>query len=557
MRIAIAQLNYHVANFQHNVSKIIATLDQAKQQGVDLVVFAEMALSGYPAKDFWFSPDFIARSQQALEEVASHCRGIACILGTAIENKNGFGKSLYNVAVLLENGRITGTTFKGLLPDYDVFDEFRYFQPANEFKCLEFNGLKLAVSVCEDMWNVSEPPLYPSFNDPMPVLAEEKPDLSINIAASPFAAHHFEKRQEVMGTHAKRANAPLLYVNQVGAHADLIFDGRSMVYSAGGEMVDEMAAFEEDFRVYKFDNGLLQAENGSKERVRGDAQGHFDTQNPIALVHQALLLGIRDFFQKSGFKKAVLGLSGGLDSAVVAVLACEALGPENVLAVLMPSAYSSDHSVRDAEDLVKFNGCQSMTLPIHEPTQAFMGVLAQPFEGMQVDTTEENIQARIRAVLLMALSNKFGHVLLNTSNKSEAAVGYGTLYGDMAGSLSVIGDVFKTDVYKLANYLNREREKIPIHTIQKPPSAELRPDQKDTDSLPDYSILDRVLRDYIEENRELNSIKMEMGDDGLVDRVIGMVDRAEFKRFQSPPILRVSRKAFGPGRVMPLVARRS
>ena len=556
MRIAIAQLNYHVANFQHNVSKIIATLDQARQQGVDLVVFAEMALSGYPAKDFWFSPDFIARSQQALEEVASHCKGIACILGTAVENKNGFGKSLYNVAVLLENGKIAGTTFKGLLPDYDVFDEFRYFQPANKFKCLEFKGLKLAVSVCEDMWNVSAPPLYPSFNDPMPVLAEEKPDLSINIAASPFAAHHFEKRQEVMAIHAKRADSPLLYVNQVGAHADLIFDGRSMVYSASGEKVDEMAAFEEDFRIYEFKNGHLQFENGPEKGVR-EVRAGFDTQNPIALIHQALLLGIRDFFQKSGFKKAILGLSGGLDSAVVAVLACEALGPENVLAVLMPSAYSSDHSIRDAEDLVKFNGCQSMAVPIHEPTQAFLDVLAQSFEGTQADTTEENIQARTRAIVLMALSNKFGHVLLNTSNKSEAAVGYGTLYGDMAGSLSVIGDLFKTDVYKLAHYLNREREKIPIHTIQKPPSAELRPDQKDTDSLPDYSILDRVLRDYIEENRALNSIKMDVGDDSLVDRIIGMVDRAEFKRFQSPPILRVSKKAFGPGRVMPLVARRS
>ncbi|HLW50682.1 MAG TPA: nitrilase-related carbon-nitrogen hydrolase, partial [Sphingobacteriaceae bacterium] len=340
MRIAIAQLNYHVANFQHNVSKIIATLDQARQQGVDLVVFAEMALSGYPAKDFWFSPDFIARSQQALEEVASHCKGIACILGTAVENKNGFGKSLYNVAVLLENGKIAGTTFKGLLPDYDVFDEFRYFQPANKFKCLEFKGLKLAVSVCEDMWNVSAPPLYPSFNDPMPVLAEEKPDLSINIAASPFAAHHFEKRQEVMAIHAKRADSPLLYVNQVGAHADLIFDGRSMVYSASGEMVDELSAFEEDFRIYEFKNGHLQFENGPEKGVQ-EVRAGFDTQNPIALIHQALLLGIRDFFQKSGFKKAILGLSGGLDSAVVAVLACEALGPDNVLAVLMPSAYSS------------------------------------------------------------------------------------------------------------------------------------------------------------------------------------------------------------------------
>lgn len=556
MRIAIAQLNYHVANFQDNVSKIVATLDRARQQGVDLVVFAEMALSGYPAKDFWLSPDFIVRSRQALEEVASHCQGIACILGTAVENKTGAGKPLFNVAVLLENGRVTGMTYKGLIPEYDVFNEFRYFQPASDFKCIEFKGIKLAVSVCEDLWNLDEPPLYPSTHDPMPILAAENPDLSINIAASPFSAHHFEKRQEVMRVHAMRAGSPLLYVNQAGAHADLIFDGRSMVYSAEGEMIDELAAFEEDFRIYDFENGHIQPGSTQREGEHKTQIG-LDARNPIALIHKALILGIRDFFQKSAFKKAILGLSGGLDSAVVAVLACEALGPENVLAVLMPSAYSSEHSIKDAEDLIRFNGCQSLTAPIHEPAKAFLEVLSTPFEGTQPDTTEENIQARVRSIILMALSNKFGHVLLNTSNKSEAAVGYGTLYGDMAGSLSVIGDVLKTDVYKLAHYLNRERERIPLHTIQKPPSAELRPDQKDTDSLPDYTILDRVLRAYIEENQSIDTIKQDLGDAALVDRVIGMVDRAEFKRFQSPPILRVSKKAFGPGRVMPLVAKRS
>lgn len=563
MRIAIAQLNYHVANFQHNVAKIIAALDRAKQEGIDLVVFAEMALSGYPAKDHWLSPDFIRRSKQALEEVAAHCQGIACLLGTAVENRSGVGKPLFNVAVLLENGKVTGTSYKGLLPDYDVFDEYRYFQPARDFQCLEFQGMKLAVSVCEDLWNLDEPPLYLTENDPMPVLTQEKPDLCINIAASPFAVQHFEKRQKVMQIHAKAAACPLLYVNQVGAHADLIFDGRSMVYDAKGGMVDELEAFREDFRVYNLHQGEIKPVGEktmpAKENTNTpiDAQAPFDTHNPIALVHQALLLGIRDFFQKSGFKKAVLGLSGGLDSAVVAVLACQALGPENVLAVLMPSEYSSDHSIKDAEDLVKFNGCQSMTVPIHGPAQAFSAALAPAFKGTTPDTTEENIQARTRAIILMAISNKFGHVLLNTSNKSEAAVGYGTLYGDMAGSLSVIGDVFKTDVYQLAHYLNRNRELIPLHTISKPPSAELRPDQKDSDSLPDYPILDRILRGYIEENQSIDAIKSALGDEALVDRVIGMTDRAEFKRYQSPPILRVSKKAFGPGRVMPLVAKKS
>lgn len=560
MRIAIAQLNYHVGNFQNNVTKIIAALDKAKQQGADLVVFAEMAVTGYPAKDLWLSPDFMEKSGKALEEIASHCQGIACIVGTAVENHTGVGKPLFNVAVLLEDGKVADMARKGLVPDYDVFDEYRYFQPASDFRCLHFRAYKLAVSVCEDMWNLTEPSLYGLSNDPMPVLAAEKPDLSINIAASPFAPHHFEERQEVMRTHALRAGSPLLYVNQVGAHADLIFDGRSLVYSGEGEMLAELAAFEEDFRVYEFAEGRLQAteelSHGYQAETPRSGQTNPDTKDPIALIHQALILGIRDFFQKSGFRKAILGLSGGLDSAVVAVLACEALGPENVLAVLMPSVYSSDHSIRDAEDLVAFNGCESLTIPIHEPTIAFLDVLAEAFEGTRPDTTEENIQARTRAVILMALSNKFGHVLLNTSNKSEAAVGYGTLYGDMAGSLSVIGDIFKTDVYQLAHYLNRERERVPVHTIQKPPSAELRPDQKDSDSLPDYPVLDAVLRAYIEENEALDSIKQQIGDGALVDRIVDMVGRAEFKRFQSPPILRVSKKAFGPGRAMPLVAKR-
>lgn len=553
MRFAIAQLNYHVGNFEFNTTKIISTLEEAKKQGIDLVIFAEMAISGYPARDWWLHPDFQQEAEAALQRIATHCIGISCIIGTARKNSGPYGKPLKNVAVLLADGQIKDYAQKGLIPNYDVFEEFRYFQPASQFHCLEVQGKKLAVTVCEDLWNLQHPALYSSANDPNAILAAEQPDLCINIAASPFSKGHFERRINVLQTHATQSGCAMVYVNQVGAHAELIFDGRSVICNADGTLVDELAAFEEDFRVYD----LLP--NKSIQPVLSNSfankQPSLESNSTMALVHRALVLGIRDFFAKSGFKKAVLGLSGGLDSAVVAVLACDALGAENVLGVLMPSQYSSDHSIKDAEELVKLNGCQSLTLPIHGPTQAFYDVLSGPFAGATPDTTEENIQARTRGVLLMAISNKWGHVLLNTSNKSEAAVGYGTLYGDMAGSLSVIGDLFKTEVYQLAEYLNKDSIRVPINTIQKPPSAELRPDQKDSDSLPDYSLLDQILQAFIVEQQPVTTIKEQVGEDALVDRILKMVERAEFKRFQAPPILRVSRKAFGPGRLIPLVAK--
>lgn len=548
MVISVAQLNYHVGNLRANANKIIHALDDAKRQGVDLLVCAEMALTGYSAKDLWLSPDFIAETEATLDELASKCEGIACLIGAPVINRSGVGKPLFNAAVLLENGQVSIAAIKGLVPDYDVFDEYRYFQPADQFSCVEFQGLKIAVTVCEDLWNIGNNPLYRT--NPMDVLLQERPDLMINLAASPFASGHAERRQDVMRQHVKKAGIPLLYVNHVGANADLIFDGRSMAWSAAGEMLDELPAFKESTGLYHL-MGTELVEAPSYEI------GRMPNLVDIALVYQALILGIRDYFTKSGFNKAVLGLSGGLDSAVVAALACEALGSKNVLSVLMPSHYSSDHSVKDAKDLVANVGCESMIIPIHQPTEGFSKALGQTFKGLLADTTEENIQARTRAIILMAISNKFGHVLLNTSNKSEAAVGYGTLYGDMAGALSVIGDLFKTDVYRLADYINREREIIPINTIRKPPSAELRPDQKDSDSLPDYSYLDAVLRAYIEDNWSVSRIKEEYGKDEEVDRIIHMVDRAEFKRYQSPPTLRVSKKGFGPGRLMPLVMKKS
>lgn len=544
MIIALAQLNYHIGNFERNLARITQAIQQAKDRGADLVVFAELAIGGYPAKDLLRSPAFLDRCEQAIVEIADQCRGIACIIGAPVRNTSGKGKPLYNAALLIADGAVQQVVHKGLLPDYDVFDEYRYFQPAETFQCITYQNRKIALTICEDLWNIASPKLYR--RNPMEVLRGENPDVIINIAASPFSYNHLRERMEVLQSHAKETQAPLLYVNQVGAHADIIFDGRSLILSPTGELVDMMASFDEDLKYYR-----LHENNLTPLQKTTEVQPPLDTP----LIHQALLLGIRDYFNKSGFTKAVVGLSGGIDSALVAALACEALGAENVMAVLMPSVYSSDHSLTDALDLVKNTGCRHEIVPIQPMADAFHQSLDKVFNGLAPDVTEENIQARIRGTLLMAFSNKLGYILLNTSNKSEAAVGYGTLYGDMAGALGVIGDVYKTQVYKLAGYINRHREIIPQHTIVKPPSAELRPGQKDSDSLPEYELLDSVLFQYVENEKSASQIVALGFDEALVRRVLNLVDRAEFKRFQAPPILRVSSKAFGSGRAMPLVAR--
>lgn len=544
MIIALAQLNYHIGNFRNNTETIIRAIGSAKERGADLIVFAELAVGGYPAKDLLRSPTFLDSCEASVAEIAAHCHGIACIIGAPVRNMTGKGKPLYNAALLLAEGSVQQVAYKGLLPDYDVFDEYRYFQPAEAFGCIAYQGKRIALTICEDLWNIATPQLYR--RNPMEALRAEQPDIIINIAASPFSYNHLSHRMAVLQAHARETGAPLFYLNQIGAHTDIIFDGRSLVLSRDGEVVDMMASFEEEVAYYALQDGTV-----TPLHERGGLQPLHDTP----LIHQALLLGIRDYFRKSGFRQAVVGLSGGLDSAVVAALACEALGSENVLAVLMPSAYSSDHSVTDALDLIRNTGCRHEIVPIQPMADAFNQGLGGAFAGHAADVTEENIQARVRGTILMAFSNKLGCILLNTSNKSEAAVGYGTLYGDMAGALSVIGDVYKTQVYKLAGYLNRDRIVIPEHTIVKPPSAELRPGQKDSDSLPEYELLDSVLFQYIENEKSTEQIVALGFDEPLVRRVVQLVDRAEFKRFQAPPILRVSSKAFGAGRVMPLVAR--
>ncbi len=432
------------------------------------------------------------------------------------------------------------------MPTYDIFDEYRHFEPNKSFEVVEFMGKKLAVTICEDLWD--NQPTNNSFaqskiyiTSPLEELSKLNPDLIINIAASPFSNDQEGTRKSTLVRNAIEYSLPLVYVNQIGAQTEIVFDGGSMFINNSGEVIHEMAYFKEDFRIVDI--------NAPQTK---DIQ---DNQPSIAKINDALVLGIRDYFNKMGFKTATLGLSGGIDSAVVAVLAAEALGSENVRVLLMPSKYSSDHSITDAVELAENLGILYETVNIQPIVDAFENAMSPIFKELEADVTEENIQARTRGVLVMALSNKFGNILLNTSNKSECAVGYGTLYGDMNGGLSVLGDVYKTDVFNLARYINRDREIIPENIIVKPPSAELRPDQKDSDSLPDYDILDDILYRYIEQNQSPDEIINAGYDAGVVQKAAHMVNINEYKRFQTPPIIRVSSKAFGFGRKMPLVAK--
>ncbi|WP_316793303.1 NAD+ synthase [Pedobacter frigoris] len=543
MKIALAQLNYHIGNFEYNTKKITDNILKAKAEGADLVVFAELAVCGYPPRDFLEFEEFIALCEKSAQEIAAHCKGIACIIGLPVRNEVLAGKDLYNAAYFIEEGSVKAVVKKALLPTYDVFDEYRYFEPANQFECITFKGRKIALTICEDLWNINNNPLYVS--NPMDELIKQDPDMMINIAASPFSYCHDDERVVVLADNAKKYKLPLLYVNQVGAQTEIIFDGGSLAFDKHGNLLDEMAYFKEELKIYEIEDDTIKGYSNKSHQAVPD----------IEQIYQALVLGIRDYFEKSGFKKAVLGLSGGIDSAVVCALACRALGPENVMAVLMPSKYSSDHSIKDALDLVESFGCKHEIIAIKEAADAFDSMMAPAFSGLPFNLTEENIQARCRGIVVMAMSNKFGYILLNTSNKSECAVGYGTLYGDMCGAIGVIGDVYKTQVYQLAHYINKDGIVIPENSIVKPPSAELRPGQKDSDSLPDYDTLDKILYQYIELKQSSSAIIAQGYDEALVRRIIKMVNTAEFKRYQTPPILRVSPKAFGMGRRMPIVGK--
>jgi NAD+ synthase (glutamine-hydrolysing) len=548
MKIALAQLNYHIGNFEANTAKIIDTLNTARQNGADLVVFSELCISGYPARDFLEFKEFIGLCEQSAQTIAANCTDVACIIGIPTPNKNKSkgGKDLYNSAYFIADGKVQQVVNKALLPNYDVFDEYRYFEPETEFTCVNYKGHRIALTICEDLWNDIENPLY--VTRPMDKLIEQKPDVMINIAASPFAYNHDEERIAILSDNAKRYNLPLFYVNHVGAQTEIVFDGGSLVFDNAGKLIDELPYFKEALTYYELN---------ADETVTPQQPVTLmpERQSDIEQIYHGLILGIRDYFYKSGFKQATLGLSGGIDSAVVCALAAEALGAENVMAVLLPSKYSTGHSISDAQGLIDNLGCMSQTVEIKSITDAFETALQPQFEGLPFNIAEENLQARSRAVVLMAMCNKFGYILLNTSNKSEAAVGYGTLYGDMCGGISVLGDVYKTQVYQLANYINRDREIIPQNSITKPPSAELRPDQKDTDSLPDYDTLDTILVEYIEHRKSSGEIITLGYDEATVRRVIKLVNTAEHKRYQTPPILRVSPKAFGMGRRMPIVGK--
>ncbi len=543
MNIALAQLNYHIGNFESNTQKIIHAIHQAKADGADLIVFAELAVCGYPPQDLLEFTEFIDLCLESANKIAAECVGIACILGLPVKNPKVEGKDLFNSAYFIEDGKVKQIVNKALLPNYDVFDENRYFESSGKFKCIDFKGVKIALTVCEDLWNINDNPMY--IDCPMDILIEENPELMINIAASPFSYNHDEERVLILGDNCRKYNLPLLYVNQVGAQTEIIFDGGSLAFDAEGQLLDEMAYFKEDVRIYEF----------SKGKIRHLKPILHNAQNDIEQIHNALIIGIKDYFEKSGFSKAILGLSGGIDSALVCALAAEALGPENVMAVLMPSEFSSDHSIKDAQDLVRNLDCKYEIIPIREATEAFENMMKPVFQDLPFNVAEENIQARSRAIIVMAMSNKFGYILLNTSNKSECAVGYGTLYGDMAGAIAVIGDVYKTQVYQLCEYINRNGEIIPQNSIVKPPSAELRPGQKDSDSLPEYDVLDKILFEYIELKKSSVAIIAQGFNEALVKRILKMVNLAEFKRKQTPPILRVSPKAFGMGRRIPIVGK--
>lgn len=557
MKISIAQQNYHIGNFEANTAKIISAIKEAKAAGADIIMFSEMSVCGYPARDFVEFKDFINKCYEAVDLIREHADTIGVLIGSPAHNNIQKGKDLFNAAFFLYEKEVKAEIHKTLLPTYDVFDEYRYFEPAYEWKVVPFKGKKLAITICEDIWNMGDNPLYRIC--PMDLLMEQSPDLMLNISASPFDYTHDEDRKSVIKANVQKYKIPMFYCNAVGSQTEIVFDGASLVFDKDANLCAALPMFEEAMVTVELnDDGSIQApilEPASRVPDKELNPATLEPELNIAQVYDALIMGIRDYFSKMGFSKAILGSSGGIDSAVTLAIACDALGAENVRAILMPSPYSTDHSVNDAIELSKNLGNPYDIIRIDEVFSAFTKTLDPVFNGLPFSLAEENIQSRTRGNLLMAIANKFGYILLNTSNKSELATGYGTLYGDMAGGLGVLGDCYKLQVYALANYINREKEIIPENIISKAPSAELRPNQKDSDSLPDYSLLDQVLYQYIEKRMGPGEIKAMGYDTALVDRTLKMVNNNEYKRNQFCPIIRISPKAFGVGRRVPIVGK--
>lgn len=557
MRIALAQQNYHIGNFESNTRKIIEGINWAKGQGADLVVFSELCVCGYPPRDFLEFEDFISKCYQAIDEIKQHADTIGVLIGAPDRNPVREGKDLFNAAYLLHNKEIKGIAHKSCLPNYDVFDEYRYFEPAYDWNIIEFLGKRLAVTICEDIWNLGDNPLYR--NCPMDELMKQKPDVMLNLSASPFDYTHVEDRKAIVKLNTSKYQLPMLYCNCVGSQTEIVFDGGSLVFDKNSNLIRQLPMFEEAMQLFELnDDGTFTLPVSVLSKDLPDSEfnpSELDYNLCTAEIYSAIIIGIRDYFTKMGFTKAILGSSGGIDSAVTLALACEALGKENVRAILMPSQYSTGHSVSDAEQLSKNLGNPYDIVPIRNIYDSFLNELKPVFNDLPFSIAEENIQSRTRGNLLMAIANKFGYILLNTSNKSELATGYGTLYGDMAGGLGVLGDCYKMQVYALAKYINKDKEIIPENIISKPPSAELRPGQKDSDSLPDYAILDRILYQYIERRQGPKEIKSQGFEPALVDRVLRLVNINEYKRNQFCPIIRISPKAFGVGRRVPIVGK--
>lgn len=571
MKIALAQQNYHIGNFEKNLEKILDGIAWAKKQGAELVVFSELCVCGYPPRDFLEFEDFINKCYETIDVIRQHADTIGVLVGGPARNPQIEGKDLFNAVFLLYEKEIKSEIHKTLLPNYDIFDEYRYFEPAYDWKVMEFKGKKLAVTICEDVWNMGDNPLYRI--TPMEKLIAFNPDVMINLSASPYNYAQDIVRNSIVKAHVLKYKIPMLYCNAVGSQTEIVFDGGSLVYDINGCKVKEMNYFEEDYQVFDLEK-LVEKKEGSNSEAPAYYYSAFEVgrnldtleylvgEKNIDEIYHALILGIRDYFVKMGFKKAILGSSGGIDSAVTQVLAVEALGKENVRALLMPSQFSSSHSVEDAEMLCKNLDNPYDIVPIKNIYESILTELKPIFKDAPFSVAEENIQSRTRGNLLMAIANKFGYILLNTSNKSELATGYGTLYGDMAGGLSVLGDVYKMQVYALAEYINKNKrelvtshELIPVNIIRKAPSAELRPNQKDIDSLPEYEKLDRILYQYIELRQGPKEI-IGMGySEALVNRILKLVNTNEYKRNQFCPIIRVSCKAFGVGRRVPIVGK--
>ena len=543
MKIALGQINPTVGDFTGNSKKIVEYAQRARESGVGLILFPEMSVCGYPARDWVEKPSFVERSRKAVESIAQQTRGIAVICGFPTRAEVETGKSVMNSAALLRNGKIEFVQSKMLLPTYDVFDEMRIFAPAREQALLPFCGRQMALTICEDAWNDKQfwnRRLYGV--DPVEELVRRGANFVLNISASPFWVGKRELRLKMLQAIAKHYKTPVVLVNQIGGNDQLIFDGSSLVLAPDGSVVAQARSFEEDLIFFEPDT------------MKGDV--HEQIEGLEASVYAALVLGTRDYVRKCGFQNVIVGLSGGIDSALTAAIAVDALGAENVLGVGMPSPYSSRGSIDDSRELAANLGIRFELLRITNIFEAYRQTLKPAFTGYEEDVTEENLQARIRGTMLMAFSNKFGALVLSTGNKSEVGIGYCTLYGDMAGGLAVISDVPKTLVYRLSHYVNSRRPVIPKSTLEKEPSAELRPNQKDSDSLPPYEVLDTILEDYIEDNKTAEQIASERGYDLAVVRKIALsIERTEYKRQQAAPSLKISEKAFGVGRRFPIAAK--